>query len=438
MKGAKEFTGRSLDEAIEAACKYYDLPREKLEVEIVNDSKTGIFGLVGAKKAKILAKQASVENYTPDLSREKPDRNAQPAVERAPRRQASVERAERADLKPAGRERPRRQPGMKNFGEETLRPEPERDASEHAQQQQIGENLQSEAELKEAGRQDESAPEKRGVERAMRSRSPKPGVPRSRGRGQDAARNRERTEASEESQTENRDHRRSDLKTGRFERASDRREGKSGERRRSATFSDSGYSDRSPEFPAPTPSDEFPDSVDFPMDFDAPESGLRTLADIDQEKAMLLVKETLGELLKPICDNAEITVCIKNGRIEAGIDCADASGLIIGREGQTLSALQYMASRIISRRMEAAVHVHLDTGEYKERQEQKLRELSLRLAERARETGRTQYTRPLSSYHRRIVHMILQEEEDIETRSKGDGAMKRVYIFTRRAELSED
>ena len=58
MDDFKEFQGKSLDEAIRGACVFYDLPREKLEIELVQDAKSGIFGLVGARKAIIRARRA--------------------------------------------------------------------------------------------------------------------------------------------------------------------------------------------------------------------------------------------------------------------------------------------------------------------------------------------------------------------------------------------
>ena len=84
--------------------------------------------------------------------------------------------------------------------------------------------------------------------------------------------------------------------------------------------------------------------------------------------------------------------------------------------------------------MNAAVRVQLDAGEYRQRQDEKLRAMALGLAEKVRQSGRSFSTRPLSSYHRRIVHLALQEAEDIQTRSIGDGPMKRVVIMRRRAE----
>ena len=111
-------------------------------------------------------------------------------------------------------------------------------------------------------------------------------------------------------------------------------------------------------------------------------------------------------------------------------------GLLIGREGQTLASLQYLASRVVSRGMNAAVRVQLDAGRYRQRQDEKLGEMALALAEKVRQTGRSYSTRPLSSYHRRIVHLCLQDAEEVQTRSSGDGPMKRVVIMRRRPERS--
>ncbi|MDL2316471.1 Jag N-terminal domain-containing protein, partial [Desulfovibrio sp. OttesenSCG-928-A18] len=63
----KEFQGKSLDDAIREACEYYGVAREKLEIEIVSDAKSGIFGLVGAKKATIKAARVQLEGTVSSL-----------------------------------------------------------------------------------------------------------------------------------------------------------------------------------------------------------------------------------------------------------------------------------------------------------------------------------------------------------------------------------
>ncbi|MFR4117754.1 MAG: Jag N-terminal domain-containing protein [Bilophila wadsworthia] len=61
MDDFKEFQGKSLDEAIRAACSYFDAQREKLEIDIIQDAKNGIFGLVGARKAIVRARRAQLK-----------------------------------------------------------------------------------------------------------------------------------------------------------------------------------------------------------------------------------------------------------------------------------------------------------------------------------------------------------------------------------------
>ena len=75
MNDAKEFLGKTLDAAIAEACAYYDVPREKLEIDIIEDAKTGIFGIVGARKAKIHARLATLPDFMQlGFSAPKPER----------------------------------------------------------------------------------------------------------------------------------------------------------------------------------------------------------------------------------------------------------------------------------------------------------------------------------------------------------------------------
>jgi len=86
----------------------------------------------------------------------------------------------------------------------------------------------------------------------------------------------------------------------------------------------------------------------------------------------------------------------------------------------------------MARRWESPVRVQINTGEYREKQDDSLRKMAIYLADKAKNLGRPQSTKPLSSYHRRVIHLTLQEDDTIQTRSKGDGPMKRVIIVPRR------
>ncbi len=153
---------------------------------------------------------------------------------------------------------------------------------------------------------------------------------------------------------------------------------------------------------------------------------------LDQNKLISLTEETARRLIAPILGDVPLTVEINNGHVDVHVDCGEHSGLLIGREGQTLSALQYLSSRIVSAGMQAAVRVQFNAGDYRERQDERLRELACVLAERVRTTGRSCSTRPMSSYHRRIVHLALQNSPDVQTRSSGEGALKRVIVQKRK------
>lgn len=155
-------------------------------------------------------------------------------------------------------------------------------------------------------------------------------------------------------------------------------------------------------------------------------------SEINKEDLELTVREVTITLIEQLVMAPKLDVKIGKDRVNVLIDEPEHSGLIIGREGQTLSSLQYLVNRIVSRRMETSVRVQIDTGDYRERQDDKLRDTAEHLAEKARKSGRTQSTKPLSSYHRRIVHLALQDDERVFTRSKGDGPMKRVLVVPKK------
>ena len=104
MDDFKEFQGKSLDEAIRAACSYFDAQREKLEIDIIQDAKNGIFGLVGARKAIVRARRAQLKPRVGSLLA----RDAQPAS--APK--AKAEDASRAPKPNAEVASPALNPGL--------------------------------------------------------------------------------------------------------------------------------------------------------------------------------------------------------------------------------------------------------------------------------------------------------------------------------------
>jgi spoIIIJ-associated protein len=108
---------------------------------------------------------------------------------------------------------------------------------------------------------------------------------------------------------------------------------------------------------------------------------------------------------------------------------SQAGGLLIGRRGQTLDALEYLVNRLADRHAPQAHRYLVDVEGYRERRGRELREAALRLAARARQTARPQTMEPLSPRERRVVHLALGAEAAVTTRSVGEGPLRRVVIY---------
>jgi spoIIIJ-associated protein len=109
----------------------------------------------------------------------------------------------------------------------------------------------------------------------------------------------------------------------------------------------------------------------------------------------------------------------------------ESSGLLIGRRGQTLDALEYMVNRVVGRGREAdaaAERVMIDVERYRERRREYLETLGKRLARKASDSGRVVTLNPMSPRDRRIVHLTLQDHPHVTTHSQGEGHYRQVLI----------
>jgi len=103
-------------------------------------------------------------------------------------------------------------------------------------------------------------------------------------------------------------------------------------------------------------------------------------------------------------------------------------GLLIGRKGETLNALQFIAGLMINRKREEKIRIILDVEDYRKKREQNLESLALRLSEKVKQTQKNVIMRPMSSQERRIVHTILQEDPQLVTYSMGEEPNRKVVI----------
>jgi spoIIIJ-associated protein len=152
---------------------------------------------------------------------------------------------------------------------------------------------------------------------------------------------------------------------------------------------------------------------------------------VDNSAITEKAKTTLGEILqrmgvaatveqKDAANGAEIILDIKT----------DNSGLLIGRKGQTLEALQYLIGRIAGERQGSeGPHIVVDVENYRERRRKSLEDMALRLGEKAKRQRKTVTVDALSAADRRVIHAALQDDPWVTTKSLGQGSFRRLLII---------
>jgi spoIIIJ-associated protein len=139
----------------------------------------------------------------------------------------------------------------------------------------------------------------------------------------------------------------------------------------------------------------------------------------------------LGKILQHmgVAATVEQKSAANGAEIILQIKAAD-SGLLIGRKGQTLEALQYLIERIAGERQTSdGPHIIIDIEDYRERRRKSLEDMALRLGEKAKRQRKTVTVDALSAADRRIIHAALQDDPWVTTKSLGQGSYRRLLII---------
>ena len=136
----------------------------------------------------------------------------------------------------------------------------------------------------------------------------------------------------------------------------------------------------------------------------------------------------LREILERMGIEAEVSAFDDGERVILDAH-GEESGLVIGKKGATLDALQYLINRIVSKKPGDGPGIVVDAEGYRGRREDSLTDLAQRLAEKAIKTGRPVPVEPMNPHDRRIIHVALAEHEGVTTESEGEGLFRRVVIF---------
>jgi spoIIIJ-associated protein len=408
MSRSIEVQGVTVDEAIQQALNDLGVGRDNVEIKILHHPRSGFLG-IGARRAKV----------------------------RATLREQVMKDGEEFDMSPAERQsrgrrrrRPRRRAG-----------EDDRGAQSGAKQgDSRGQGRKQDAQNQRDGKGGRGQG-RRGEGRSRRdSRDSSGGDDRGQAGGRNGRDGGEKQESAEG--------RSGDGQQKKRERGRDGQRGRGGRGRRDRGPKEAGGRNAGAKSEAPeTPSQQQPEQQKAPQQAPAPPERERSAASdrqavpaaesrrepaeaLDSEVVLSRARELVDELARRMGFEAEIGGHLDTEAEEAVVEVkADAEGLLIGRRGQTLDALEHVVNRmVVGHNQTADVRVAIDVGGYRERRRESLVELAERLRERAVAEGRRVQVSPMSARDRRIFQQALAEDGTVETRVLGSGFYRRLLV----------
>ena len=160
----------------------------------------------------------------------------------------------------------------------------------------------------------------------------------------------------------------------------------------------------------------------------APRKEIVPAEQADRATAAGRAQEFLQELTKLMGVNVSVAVATdEEGNVRVNME-GDTLGILIGRRGETLDALQYLTSLQVNKGQNEYTRVTLDTEGYRAKREEALVRLANRMANRAQKTGRKVSLEPMNPYERRILHSALQDHPAVTTHSEGEEPNRHVVI----------
>ena len=157
---------------------------------------------------------------------------------------------------------------------------------------------------------------------------------------------------------------------------------------------------------------------------------------VNQTVSTGLVDKTkvyLDSLFKAMDIETEVTIDFdeENNNMDINLEGSEM-GILIGKRGQTLDALQYLISLYVNKESEAYVRVKLDTENYRARRKDTLENLAKNIAFKGKRSRRSVTLEPMNPYERRIIHSALQNDKYVATRSEGEEPYRKVVVYLKK------
>jgi spoIIIJ-associated protein len=152
-------------------------------------------------------------------------------------------------------------------------------------------------------------------------------------------------------------------------------------------------------------------------------------------EAVPIVRSFLDNVLGLLGMDVEVDIDLEEDGLHCDLNCSEEDGgLLIGRHGGTLDALQYLTLRVLQAEGFDKMRITLDVAGYRGRREKVLRELAQSVADKVQRTGKPHHFEPMSAMERRVVHTAVAEiGGGLRTESEGEGRKRHVVVFPGRS-----
>jgi len=153
----------------------------------------------------------------------------------------------------------------------------------------------------------------------------------------------------------------------------------------------------------------------------------------DEPEEVSIARETINIILEKMRVSADVSVRLgesEDNRVQPILIDIEGNDLsfLIGRKAETINALQFITSLVVGRELGRWVPLQIDVQHYRQRREDEVRKLARRIADQVVTTGRKQVLEPMPPNERRIVHIELRDNPNVETESVGEGPKRKVTV----------